>query len=242
MIIRNRIKHWVAKHTDKGLAYVVSRSQNTVLDHLRNLANESSAQLIQQRLLGPETLVFSSKQKLRSHFFSPYALKELPALILDFGVKHGDSTIMLADALGAFEGRKVVGFDAFLGLRNEWSNPDRSPGYGSLGGKIPYHLTQHDKVQLEVGWVEDTLPLFLADQTEKIGLAHLDMDVYPPTKFVLESLAPFLEAGSRLAFDDFLGFVGWENHSYRAFSETFQLSSFRCLAVSPACVVFEFVG
>ena len=186
--------------------------------------------------------MFSSKQALREHFFSSEALARRPGQVLDFGVATGESTMMLGNALMNTQNRKVVGFDAFLGIRDAWSKPDRPSGAMSLGGVVPAHLVSHEKVEVRVGWVEDTLPLFLRERPEGAGLVHLDMDVFPPTKFVLEALGPVLRPGSLLVFDDYFGFIGWQNHSHRAFAETFNLSSFRCVGVSLSNVAFEYRG
>jgi hypothetical protein len=112
----------------------------------------------------------------------------------------------------------------------------------NLGGVVPARLANHEKVELRMGWVEDTLPVFLSEHHEDAGLVHLDMDVFPPTKFVLEALGPALRSGSLLVFDDYFGFIGWQNHSHRALTESFNLSRFRCVGVSLSNVEFEYRG
>ncbi len=219
----------------KGL----SQSRKGVLNRLQDRADESSAKFIQEALLESRTLVFSSKNALREYFFSPESLSRHPGQVLDFGVASGDSTIMLADSLLRADNRQVVGFDAFLGIRNEWSKVDRPPGSMDMDGVAPSRLLMHERVELQVGWVEETLPLFLQENPEDVALAHLDMDVFPPTKFVLEAISPFLTAGSRLLFDDYFGFIGRENHSHQAFSEVFDVAEFFCIGVSHSNVAFE---
>lgn len=230
-----RLQNFMVSSTAKGF----SKSRKGVLNRLQDRADESSAKFIHEALLESQTLVFSSKKALREYFFSPEALSRHPGQVLDFGVASGDSTIMLGDALLRTDNRRVVGFDAFLGIRNEWSKVDRPPGSMNMDGVAPSRLLMHERVELQVGWVEETLPVFLQENPEKVGLAHLDMDVFPPTKFVLEAIAPFLSAGSRLVFDDYFGFIGWENHSHQAFAEVFGLADFLCVGVSHYNVVFE---
>jgi predicted O-methyltransferase YrrM len=238
MIAFSRLERFAVAAVEKGL----SKSRKGVLARLQDIADQTSAEFINEELLEPETLVFSSKQALREYFFSFEVLAQRPGHVLDFGVATGESTIMLGNALLNTQNRTVVGFDAFLGIRDAWSKPDRPPGAMSLGGVVPASLVDHEKVDVRVGWVEDTLPLFLQERPDSAGLVHLDMDVFPPTKFVLEALRPVLRPGSLLVFDDYFGFIGWQNHSHRAFAETFNLSSFRCVGVSLSNVAFEYWG
>ena len=238
MGISSRLEKFAIASVGRGF----SSSRKGVLGRLQDIADQTSAEFINEKLLESETLVFSSKQALREYFFCSEVLARHPGLVLDFGVATGDSTIMLGNALLKTEDRTVVGFDAFLGIRNEWSKPDRPPGSMNLGGVVPDRLANHEKVELRVGWVEDTLPVFLEEHPEQAGLVHLDMDVFPPTKFVLESLEPALRPGSLLVFDDYFGFIGWQKHSHRAFTESFDLSNFRCVGVSLSNVAFEYRG
>jgi predicted O-methyltransferase YrrM len=236
--IFGRIERFAVTSARKGF----STSRKGVLGRLQDIADQTSAEFVNEELLSPDTLVFSTKQALREHFFSSEILAQRPGLVLDFGVATGDSTIMLGDALLNIQSRSVVGFDAFLGIRDAWSKLDRPPGSMNLGGVVPARLANHEKIELRVGWVEDTLPVFLKERPEQVGLVHLDMDVFPPTKFVVEALRSRLRRGSLVVFDDYFGFIGWQNHSHRAFSESFNLSSFRCVGVSLSNVAFEYRG
>ena len=175
---------------------------------------------------------------MRAHFFSSAYVETTAGLVLDFGVMSGDSTLLLAEAL---EGdlRNVWGFDAFEGIRDPWSKTDRPPGSMSLQGIAPHWLVDHPKVELVVGWVEDTLSEFLRLNPGPVGMIHLDLDVYGPTHFVLSTVKPLLQRGGVLIFDDFFGFVGWQNHSARAFFEVFHDSEWSCLAISPQQAVFK---
>jgi hypothetical protein len=124
MSISSRLEKFAIASVRKGF----SESRKGVLARLQDIADQTSAEFINKELLESETLVFSSKQALREYFFSSEVLARHPGLVLDFGVATGDSTIMLGNALLNVENRMVVGFDAFLGIRDEWSKPDRPPG------------------------------------------------------------------------------------------------------------------
>lgn len=139
------------------------------------------------------------------------AAATLEGLVLEFGVFHGRSLRMLepgADGL-------VHGFDSFEGLPADWTGKD-ARGDLSTGGRLPRVAAP---VRLHRGWFEDTLPSFLATHDGAVRLAHIDCDLYASTRTVLESLAPRLQAGSVLVFDDFLSYPGWESHEFRAWRE-----------------------
>jgi len=53
------------------------------------------------------------------------------------------------------------------------------------------------------GDVRETVPKYLADNPHTIvALAYFDLDLYEPTRDVLEILRPYLVKGSVLAFDE----------------------------------------
>ena len=89
-----------------------------------------------------------------------------------------------------------------------------------------------------MGWVEETLPVWLAHHPGTITFAHFDMDVYKPTRFALERIAPRLQHGSLLLFDEFHGYPGWQFHEFLALSEVFSPSVYRFVALGPEqCLV-----
>ena len=45
------------------------------------------------------------------------------------------------------------------------------------------------------------------------------MDIYKPTKFVLEKIKPYLSKGAILIFDEYYNYVGWKNYEFKAFQE-----------------------
>lgn len=135
--------------------------------------------------------------------------------------------------------RLVYGFDAFEGIRDAWSKMDRPSGSMSLDGIVPPELRAHPKIEIVVGWVEDTLPKFLDQNRGPIEFIHFDMDVFVPTRFALEELRPRLNSGAILVFDDYFGFIGWQNHSYRAITEVLGREEYDCIGISPYQAVFR---
>jgi hypothetical protein len=58
------------------------------------------------------------------------------------------------------------------------------------------------KVELVEGWVQNSMTKEVVDGIESISILRLDMDIYEPTKFVLEKLYPKMSNGSILIIDD----------------------------------------
>lgn len=204
----------------------------TMMTEWVKLSNQEAARHARE-LTTAATQVFSAKKSLRSWVFENVN-NGIDGLTLDFGVLRGRSTLQIAST-----GVHVFGFDSFEGLRDPWSKPDRGVGTSNQGGKVPNALKDNPNIQIVVGWVEDTLPGFLEQHPGPVRLAHLDMDVFPPTEFVLKAIRKRLVTGSLLVFDDYLGQIGWENHSYKAFHSVFEKQEFECVAISPTAVVFQ---
>lgn len=190
---------------------------------------------VANRLTTDQTSVFAEKAALRAWVFEKEKLGGAPdGLVLEFGVRQGKSILQIAAT-----GNHVYGFDSFEGLRDPWSKPDRHIESMALGGKVPRGLEENTNITIVRGWVEDTLPSFLQSHHGPVRLAHLDLDVGPPTKFVLDLINERLVSGSLIVFDDFFGHIGWENHSYSAFSQACDERQFVCVAISPQAVVFQ---
>ena len=225
---------------NRSLDFLGSVSQKPIAA-LTEIENRAAAQFMSENLTH-QTSVFSSEQKLRAHFFSESSLSKSKGLILDFGVFRGRSTLVMANAIRDDESRQVHAFDSFVGLRDPWSKIDRGVGSLDLQGRPPKSLVNHPKVSLNIGWVEDTLERFLDLHGDELGTAHLDFDVYPPTAFTLKTLKSRMVPGSRLIFDDFFGFVGWRQHSFKAFTEELNHEDWLLEAISPKQAVFSLKG
>lgn len=62
--------------------------------------------------------------------------------------------------------------------------------------------SSNHKVELVEGWVQNSITKEVIDKIEAISILRLDMDIYEPTKFVLEKLYPKMSNGSVLIIDD----------------------------------------
>lgn len=124
---------------------------------------------------------------------------------LEFGVGSGTSLRMIADRM------PVIGFDSFQGLPEKWRDGFDVGAFACEPPTVP-------GADLVVGQFSDTLPSFT--WPERVGLAHLDADLYSSTATVLEHLGPRLRPGCYIVFDEYHGYPGADGaHEQRAWRE-----------------------
>jgi hypothetical protein len=138
--------------------------------------------------------------------------------IVEFGVFMGSGItnfLTLSELLEPHNWtRRIIGFDTFEGLKTTEKD------YGKLkAGMYKYSNKMHlekvlnvhkknklrplDNIKLIKGDVLQTLPLFIKNEPSFLPvLVYLDLDLFGPTKFVLEVLMPFLRPGCIVAFDE----------------------------------------
>ena len=158
-------------------------------------------------------------------------------LFLEFGVFKGYSINLFANILSKHR-LEIYGFDSFEGLEENRITDEINPvGTFSLNKKKP---PVPKNVKLIVGKVQETLKNFLNNQNEKkIIFAHMDLDTYTPTRYVLSEIKPFLKKGSIVLFDEFYGFPNWEKYEYRAFKEVFKENEYKYIAFGTRQVAVE---
>lgn len=138
--------------------------------------------------------------------------------ILEFGVYKGASLVRLLSFRNLLEKeskRKVFGFDIFgkfpdsLALESDKQfvhNFENAGGYGISKSDLEMLLNKKgfDNYALVQGNILNTIPEFVANKTsEKIALLHIDVDVYEPTKVILENLWDKVVPGGVLILDDY---------------------------------------
>tara|TARA_Y100001968_G_C19387744_1_gene733819 strand:+ start:234 stop:935 length:702 start_codon:yes stop_codon:yes gene_type:complete len=133
-------------------------------------------------------------------------------LVLEFGVAGGDSLSYMAKNTN----RIIHGFDSFEGLPDDWPGRHESKGHYSTDGKLP---KVPDNTILHKGWFENTLPIFLANDESSVAMVHIDCDLYSSTRTVLNLLAPRIQSGTIIIFDEYFNFIGWRDHEFLAFRE-----------------------
>lgn len=191
-------------------------SERTTFAELENLARKESANYIYNHAV--KAVLFKDSFEYWTHLISKIPKS---GLLLEFGVLQGTSINFMAQKLiEQKDKRTFYGFDSFEGLSENWGGTALKKGAMSSKGKLP---EVQPNVKLIKGWVNDTFVPFMRQTGEndnKIAYMHLDMDVYGPTKFVLENSIQYLMPGTIIDFDDLVGFPGWKEGEYKAMKET----------------------
>jgi predicted O-methyltransferase YrrM len=144
-------------------------------------------------------------------------IADVPGDIVDCGTFKGISTLQFAHFLKIYrphgEGR-VLSFDTFE-ARFPRVRPDEAASaiaHGKVFEESAYdqltetvtRLELSDRVEIVRGDIVDTLPRYIADKPGlRISLLHCDLDVYAPTKAVLEAAWPRLCVGGIVLFDQY---------------------------------------
>jgi Macrocin-O-methyltransferase (TylF) len=149
---------------------------------------------------------------------------DLPGVIMEFGVHRGRHLAALTALRGVYEPynphRRIVGFDTFTGFPDvtniDTTNPGAVAGRFGLADNYPdhlrdvvdaheqgEHLSHIQRTLIVQGDVRETVPRYLTDNPHTIiALAYFDLDLYVPTRDMIEAIRPYLTQGSVLAFDE----------------------------------------
>lgn len=130
--------------------------------------------------------------------------------VAELGVRFGTTARLLQAATGA----PVHGFDTFEGLPEAWHTVPA--GAYSTGGQVPELGPQ---IHLHAGRFADTVPAFAAAQRAPARLVHVDCDLRSSTVEGLEPLAPLLQPGAVLVFDEYLMNPRWRDDEHAALVE-----------------------
>ncbi|MFY0665852.1 MAG: hypothetical protein JXQ97_14620 [Natronospirillum sp.] len=148
---------------------------------------------------------------------------EVPGVIMEFGVHWGASINILTALRGIYEpynySRKIIGFDTFSGfLGVDITQDGKIAEDGDYSVSDDYEKALNDILDLQ----EKNAPLnhlkkfelikgdaalevnrYLEKNSQSVvAMAIFDMDIYAPTKKVLESIVPRLTRGSLIVFDE----------------------------------------
>ncbi len=180
-------------------------AQCNVSDLLAWRAAFSSAAFVEQ-MMHTSTVCSSRQENIRQ------AARNAPAegMILEFGVGEGTSLGWLQEELPE---RRVVGFDSFEGLPEDWRSGFPQGFFGHVNPE------DFDGRELCIGWFEDTIPAFFAANDDPIALLHVDCDLYSSTVTVLEACMPRMVDGGVIVFDEFFNYPAWEQHEAKAWRE-----------------------
>lgn len=165
--------------------------------------------------------------KLLDHYEIFKKILNVKGDIIECGVFKGASLIRFLtfrDLIEKNNKRKVIGFDAFgkfpqpkINFTNKKADTDfakrhdKNIGIGINIDKLKKYL-KNKKItnyQLIKGDVLKTLPNYLLKNKKlKIALLHLDLDVYEPTRFVLENLYNKISKNGIILLDDYTHIKG----------------------------------
>lgn len=146
----------------------------------------------------------------------------VPGVICEFGVQWGATLALLQNLRGMYEpynvSRKIFGFDTFEGFTTIDSKDGSFAKVGDYKSLPSYEHTLEEilgihesfcpishikKYELIKGDASRTIDIWLEKNPHVIvSMAIFDMDVYKPTKDVLEKIIPRLTKGSLLVFDE----------------------------------------
>jgi hypothetical protein len=159
----------------------------------------------------------------------------LPGHVVECGVYKGASLVRLATFRQILESpysRKIVGFDAFGRFPENGEDAvnqafirDFSAAGGDGIGRdaLLQVLSYKGIIELVEGDICETVPKYAHGHPElKISLLHVDVDVYRPTKVILESLFERVVAGGLVVFDDY-GTVAGETRALDEFLHACQM-------------------
>jgi hypothetical protein len=135
------------------------------------------------------------------------ALPSTARAVAEVGVYRGGSAWFVADALRR-RGREVPFYvcDTFEGHVEVDESLDglHRPGVQFTrvkAEKVAKYLRGFPFVRVEVGDIRETAPTFASERA--FGFVHLDVDVYPITRFCLEFFGPRLVSGGVIVADDY---------------------------------------
>ena len=157
--------------------------------------------------------------KLLAHYELYRMITDLPGAVIEAGVYKGASLMRFAAFRATLENdysRPLIGFDAFgsfprtdISGEDDLDFIDRFENAGGPGIAKDDLATLVEKkgyanLELHEGDLFETLPAFLRQNpATKVALLHLDLDVYEPTAFALEALAPHMVKRGLIVLDDY---------------------------------------
>lgn len=165
--------------------------------------------------------------KLLDHYEVYNKILNIKGDIIECGVFKGASLIRFLtfrDLIEKKDKRKIIGFDAFGKFphpKNDNTNKktdivfakehDDKIGLGMSINLLKKYLKKKKLSNYELikGNVIQTLPIYLKKNKKlKISLLHLDLDIYEPTKFVLEILYEKISKNGIILIDDYTHIKG----------------------------------
>ncbi len=173
----------------------------------------------------PDSMLTLKRQSISRLLYYANLYRQLigiPGVICEFGARWGTTLAQLIAFRGIYEpfnhSRKIYGFDTFSGFPEVDKKDSKHSSVGDYSVPVGHFellkeiLTIHElnsplshikKFDLIKGDASVTIQSWLESNPHAIiSMAIFDMDIYRPTKDVLESIVPRLIKGSLLVFDE----------------------------------------
>ena len=171
--------------------------------------------------------------KMLAHYELYKTIVGLPGHVVECGVYKGASFLRFAtfrEILESPHSRKMIGFDAFGSFpddhedaaNKEFIRRFSAAGGDGIGRESLAEVLAYkgfDNCELIEGDICRTVPQYVGEHPElKIALLHIDVDVYQPTKVILDQLFKRVVKGGLVVFDDY-GTVAGETRAIDEFLE-----------------------
>lgn len=198
----------------------------TSFDHeIQKLSHQTAAEYALKHF--NNSIYFQSKSKLYQ-FIKSDVLKATDSqkIHAEFGVFKGQSINYFANCKTESQ---WYGFDSFEGLPENWNGSGKTKEHFTTLGKLP--KVKHN-VTLIPGLFEKTLPQWVQSMNRTFAFLHLDADLYSSTKQVLDITENYIDENTLILFDEYFGYVGWENGEHKAWIEWLSDKPYRaeCIA------------
>lgn len=209
---------------------------NTIHSILWDRAINESADYASSYL--SEVMVFNKASEIWDYSIDHIA-DSMPNVILEFGCYSGTSINYFAKRL---PNCKLVGFDSFEGLPEDWHGHHAVKGSFGRKGVMPNVLKN---VELIPGWFDDSVPQFLENTPSlQVPFIHIDSDTYKSATTVLSSMRHYMHSGMLILFDEYFGYPNWRNGEFLAWKEFTTLHSikYKYKAFGPEQALIEIIS
>ena len=178
-------------------------------------------------------------------------IKDLPGEIIECGVFKGTSLIRFATFRELYKKRikKIIGFDTFGKFPSAGFSKDtklrkkfvEQSGNQSISTNQLEKILKQKKigknVELVKGDITKTIPNYLQKHPRlKISLLNLDVDLYEPSKVILENFYPRLVKGGVIILDDYGVFPGETKAVHEFFKKKTKIQQFK-FRKSPSYII-----
>lgn len=177
-------------------------------------AIEQSADFVEKNLR--TAVIFKDKMQIWDYAVRNLNEHFLNGVCLEFGVAVGTSVNWFSSSLPEFS---FIGFDSFIGLKEDWVGHHALKGDYSQNGILP---DVNSNVRLVPGWFDQTISKYIQDNVRDLNdlrFIHIDGDTYESAVAVFDALGSYLKPGIFVLFDEMIGYPNWQNGEVKALEE-----------------------